>query len=62
MWCNNHARLGMMLSSSVKKYSDFYGVECVNKNIFFTNNDSAYESSLSLHNKGIKVDAIIDIR
>ena len=51
-----------MLSSAVKKYIDFYGVACGKKNIFFTNNDSAYESALSLHNKGIKVDAIIDIR
>ena len=46
----------------MKKYIDFYGVACGKKNIFFTNNDSAYESALSLHNKGIKVDAIIDIR
>jgi sarcosine oxidase subunit alpha len=30
--------------------------------VFFTNNDSAYESALCLYNKGIKVDAIIDIR
>ena len=29
---------------------------------FFTNNDSAYESAISLHKKGIKVEAIIDIR
>ncbi len=59
---NNNDRPGIMLSSAVKKYSDFYGVACGKKNIFFTNNDSAYESALSLHNKGIKVDAIIDIR
>ena len=59
---NNNDRPGIMLSSAVKKYIDFYGVACGKKNIFFTNNDSAYESALSLHNKGIKVDAIIDIR
>ncbi len=59
---NNNDRPGIMLSSAVKKYSDFYGVACGKKNIFFTNNDSGYESALSLHNKGIKVDAIIDIR
>ena len=51
-----------MLSSAVKKYSEFYGVACGNKNVFFTNNDSAYESALSLYNKGINVEAIIDIR
>ena len=31
------------------------------KKYFFTNNDSAYESAL-LFKKGIKVEAIIDIR
>ena len=51
-----------MLSSAVKKYADFYGVVSGKKNIFFTNNDSAYESAYCLHNKGIKVEAIIDIR
>ena len=51
-----------MLSSAVKKYADFYGVVSGKKNVFFTNNDSAYESVLCLHNKGIKVEAVIDIR
>ena len=51
-----------MLSSAVKKYADYYGVATGQKNIFFTNNDSAYESAISLNKKGIKVEAIIDIR
>ena len=51
-----------MLSSAVKKYADHYGVICGKKNVFFTNNDSAYESAISLHKKGIQVQAIIDIR
>ena len=59
---NNNDRPGIMLSSAVKKYADHYGVACGNKNIFFTNNDSAYESAISLIKKGIKVEAIIDIR
>ena len=59
---NNNDRPGIMLSSAVKKYADFYGVACGKKTVFFTNNDSAYESALCLHNKGIKVEAIIDIR
>ena len=59
---NNNDRPGIMLSSAIKKYSNFYGVSCGTKTIFFTNNDSAYESALSLNNKGIKVEAIIDIR
>jgi len=59
---NNNDRPGIMLSSAVKKYADYYGVACGKKNIFFTNNDSAYESAISLFNKGINVEAIIDIR
>ena len=34
----------------------------VKKMYFLTNNDSAYESAISLSQKGIKVQAIIDIR
>ena len=59
---NNNDRPGIMLSSAVKKYADYYGVVCGRKNIFFTNNDTAYESAISLNKKGIKVEAIIDIR
>ena len=59
---DNNDRPGIMLSSAVKKYTDYYGVICGKKNVFFTNNDSAYESAVSLFEKGIKVQAIIDIR
>jgi len=59
---DNNDRPGIMLSSAIKKYADYYGVICGKKNIFFTNNDSAYESAISLFKKGIKVQAIIDIR
>ena len=59
---NNNDRPGIMLSSAIKKYVDYYGVICGKKNIFFTNNDTAYESAISLSKKGIKVNAIVDIR
>ncbi len=59
---NNNDRPGIILSSAIKKYNNFYGVACGTKTIFFTNNDSAYESALALHNKGLNVEAIIDIR
>ncbi|MDA9223149.1 sarcosine oxidase subunit alpha [Candidatus Pelagibacter sp.] len=59
---NNNDRPGIMLSSAVKKYADYYGVATGQKNIFFTNNDTGYESAISLNKKGIKVEAIIDIR
>ncbi len=59
---NNNDRPGIILSSAIKKYSDYYGVTCGNENVFFTNNDSAYETAISLFNKGVKVNAIVDIR
>ncbi|MDA9106415.1 sarcosine oxidase subunit alpha family protein [Candidatus Pelagibacter sp.] len=59
---NNNDRPGIMLSSAVKRYADYYGVATGQKNIFFANNDTAYESAISLNKKGIKVEAIIDIR
>ncbi|MDA9687836.1 sarcosine oxidase subunit alpha family protein, partial [Candidatus Pelagibacter sp.] len=59
---DNNDRPGIMLSSAVKKYADYYGVVCGKKNIFFTNNDTAYESAVSLSKKGIAVKGIIDIR
>ena len=58
---NNNDRPGVMLANSVKKYIDYFGVRCGNKNIIFTNNDSAYETAISLNKKGINV-TIVDIR
>ncbi|WP_075483508.1 sarcosine oxidase subunit alpha family protein [Candidatus Pelagibacter communis] len=59
---HNNDRPGIMLASAVKKYIDYYGVRCGLENIIFTNNDSAYETALSLHKSGTKLNAIIDIR
>ena len=41
---------------------NLFGVACGEKNVLFTNNDSAYETALSLCQKGIKIEAIIDNR
>ncbi len=59
---DNNDRPGIMLSSAIKKYADFYGVACGKENVLFTNNDTAYETAISLNNKGVKVNAIVDIR
>ena len=59
---NNNDRPGILLSSAIKKYADFYGVKSGEEIVLFTNNDTAYETALSLSNKGIKVNAIVDIR
>jgi len=59
---NNNDRPGILLSSAIKKYADLFGVACGEKNILLTNNDSAYETAISLIQKGIRVEAIIDNR
>ena len=59
---DNNDRPGIMLSSAVEKYANLFGVACGEKNVLFTNNDSAYETALSLCQKGIKIEAIIDNR
>ncbi len=59
---DNNDRPGIMLSSAIKRYADLFGIACGEKNIFLTNNDSAYETALSLIQKGINIKAIIDNR
>ena len=59
---NNNDRPGILLSSAIKKYADFYGVKSGEEIVLFTNNDTAYETALSLSDKGIMVKAIVDIR
>ena len=59
---DNNDRPGILLSSAIKKYADFFGVACGEKNILLTNNDSAYETAISLIQKGINIEAIIDNR
>ena len=59
---DNNDRPGILLSSAIKRYADLFGVACGEKNILLTNNDSAYETAISLIQKGIKVEAIVDNR
>ena len=59
---DNNDRPGILLSSAIEKYANFYGVACGEKNILLTNNDSAYETAISLYQKGINIEAIIDNR
>ena len=59
---DNNDRPGILLSSAIKRYSDLFGVACGEKNILFTNNDSAYETAISLIQKGINIEAVVDNR
>ena len=51
-----------MLSNSAKKYLNKYGVSPGKNLVFFTNNDSAYETAIDFFEQGIKVEAIVDAR
>ncbi len=59
---DNNDRPGILLSSAINKYASLFGVACGEKNILFTNNDSAYETAANLFKKGISIEAIIDNR
>ena len=59
---DNNDRPGILLSSAIKRYVDFFGVASGERNILFTNNDSAYETAISLIQKGINIEAVIDNR
>ena len=59
---DNNDRPGILLSSAINKYASLFGVICGEKNILFTNNDSAYETAANLFRKGISIEAIIDNR
>ena len=59
---NNNDRPGIILSSSIKKYIDYYSVKCGQKISLFANNDSVYETAISLNNSGVSVNSVIDIR
>ena len=51
-----------MLGNSIKKFLNKYGVAVGKNLVFFTNNDSAYETALDFYDQGIKVEAIVDTR
>ena len=59
---NNNDRPGIMLSSAIKKFIDFYGVKTGKEISLFTNNDSVYETAISLNKSGVNIVSIIDIR
>ena len=58
---NNNDRPGIMLSSAIKKFIDFYGVKAGKEISLFTNNDSAYETAISLKKSGVNIVSIIDL-
>ena len=59
---DNNDRPGIMLANSASKFLNYYGVKLANEAVVFTNNDSAYQTAIDFHKKGIKIKAIIDVR
>jgi len=59
---SDNDRPGVMLAGAVRAYVNRYGTAPGNKVCIFTNNDSAYRTALELHDAGVSVQTIIDVR
>ncbi|WP_207460720.1 sarcosine oxidase subunit alpha [Azospirillum sp. SYSU D00513] len=55
-------RPGVMLAGAARTYVNQFGVLPGRRVVVFTNNDSAYQAALDLHDSGAAVPAIIDLR
>jgi sarcosine oxidase, subunit alpha len=58
----NNDRPGIMLASAVRTYVTRYAVSPGFCAVIFTNNDSAYATAFALHENGVKVAAVVDLR
>jgi sarcosine oxidase subunit alpha len=58
----NNDRPRVMLASAVRQYFNQYGVAVGKRVLIATNNDSAYRTALDMHNKGVHVEGIVDVR
>jgi sarcosine oxidase subunit alpha len=59
---SNNDRPGIMLASAVRTYVTRYAVSPGTCAVIFTNNDSAYATAFALHERGVKVAAVVDLR
>ena len=59
---SNNDRPGIMLASAVHTYVTRYAVSPGSCAVVFTNNDSAYQTVFALHENGVKVAAVVDVR
>ena len=58
----NNDRPGIMLANAAMEYVNRYAVRPADVMVVATNNDSAYQVAFTLHDSGIRVPAIVDIR
>ncbi|GAA3360453.1 2Fe-2S iron-sulfur cluster-binding protein [Saccharopolyspora gregorii] len=55
-------RPGTMLAASARSYLHRYGVLPGTRAVVFTTNDSAYAAAIDLHDAGVEIAAIVDVR
>ncbi len=58
----NNDRPGIMLAGAAMEYVNRYAVRPRDSMVVATNNDSAYTVAFTLHDKGVKIPAIVDVR
>ena len=58
----NNDRPGIMLANAAMEYVNRYAVRPAGAMVVATNNDSAYRVAFTLHDNGIRVPAIVDVR
>jgi heterotetrameric sarcosine oxidase alpha subunit len=59
---SNNDLPGIMLSAAVRKYANRYAVVPGRRAVVLTNNPDAYRTAVALCEKGIKVEALVDLR
>ncbi len=55
-------RPGVMLASSARILLNRFGVKCGTRAVVFTVTDDAYQTALELHDAGVQIAAIVDMR
>ncbi|WP_068272491.1 2Fe-2S iron-sulfur cluster-binding protein [Aldersonia kunmingensis] len=55
-------RPGIMLAHGARTFLHRYGVKVGNQAVVFTTNDSAYAAAFDLHDAGVRINTIVDVR
>jgi len=58
----NNDRPGIMLGSALRTYANRFAVAADKRVAIFTNNDDGHRTARDLHEQGIKIAAVVDIR
>lgn len=58
----NNDRPRVMLASAIRQYLNQFGVVVGKRVLIATNNDTAYQTALDMHNAGVQVEGVVDAR